>query len=64
MTEPLPTYQTNGDPVTLHLVDIGSLEDYYLLRRKVLADELRYVENVLAASGAIDTRLCKPGKRR
>ena len=62
MTEPLPAYQTNDQPKLW----LGSPnpERWWLIRRQALADELRFIEDVLMSEGYITKRLCKPGKRR
>ncbi len=63
MTEPLPTYQTNvnGEAAKPTL----SPDDRMLFGlREGLAVMIRAVETRMVERDLIDTRLCKPGKRR
>jgi hypothetical protein len=45
-------------------VNDGDFERYLLVRRDVLAQELREIEQILIASGKISRLLCAPGRSR
>lgn len=63
LTKGLRESSVTRDESKPHRIDQHHI-DYYIVRRKVLADELRYIEKLLMEQGAISRALCLQARPR